>query len=204
MATAPSMVGVPPIQIEQQYQAPQPPQQQQPAAPTPAPSPERLPPSSPRRLLCEHGLSQFERVHSVPAGLVHIPNPTTQRRCLYHAVKGGNLEELRAMLASGLSPDAPEQATPMPMIPTAPGRRNALHFAVIYGNVEMVRALLEAGASVNTPDRSGWQPLHFAALNGRPTKLAITKLLLDAVRFTGHRKSSLFPMPGTFHIPTTP
>lgn len=44
----------------------------------------------------------------------------------------------------------------------------------------MVQALIQAGASVNAPDRSGWQPLHFAALNGRPTKLDITQLLLDA------------------------
>lgn len=137
------------------------------------------PPRSPRLTLA-HGLSQFERVHSVPAGLVHIPSPTTQRRCLYHAVKSGDIDELRTMIDAGLRPDAPDQATPVPAIATAPGRRNALHFAVIYGNLEMVRMLLDAGASVNAPDRSGWQPLHFAALNGRPTKLEITKLLLDA------------------------
>ena len=137
------------------------------------------PPRSPRLTLA-HGLSQFERVHSVPAGLVHIPSPNTQRRCLYHAVKSGDIDELRTMLDAGLRPDAPDQATPVPAIATAPGRRNALHFAVIYGNLEMVRMLLDAGASVNAPDRSGWQPLHFAALNGRPTKLEITKLLLDA------------------------
>lgn len=137
------------------------------------------PPRSPRLKLA-HGLSQFERVHSVPSGLVHIPSPTTQRRCLYHAAKSGDIDELRSMLDAGARPDAPDQATPLPPIPTAPGRRNALHFAVIYGNLEMVRMLLDAGASVNAPDRSGWQPLHFAALNGRPTKLEITKLLLDA------------------------
>ena len=163
MATAPS---VPPVAL--------------PSASQPSLSPS--PPQSPRspRLTLAHGLSQFERVHSVPAGLVHIPSPTTQRRCLYHAAKSGDVEELRSMLAAGLCPDAADQATPLPAIPTAPGRRNALHFAVIYGNVEMVRLLLEAGASVNTPDRSGWQPLHFAALNGRSTKIEITKLLLDA------------------------
>jgi hypothetical protein len=128
MATAPPVVGVPPIQLhldQQQQPPPPPPQPPQPqpqppqaVAPTPAPPPGQQPPSSPR-LLCSHGLSQFERVHSVPAGLVHIPSPTTQRRCLYHAAKGGDVEELRAMLASGLNPDAPDQATPMSIIPTA-------------------------------------------------------------------------------------
>eukprot|EP01043_Picozoa_sp_COSAG02_P049430 COSAG02_NODE_4963_length_4776_cov_2.041052_3_plen_235_part_00 len=171
MATVPSVLATavgavaPPAVVEQHETFPQPPSLQ--------------PPSSPRLTLA-HGLSQFERVHSVPAGLVHIPSPTTQRRCLYHAAKSGDIDELRSMLDAGLRPDAPDQATPVPAIATAPGRRNALHFAVIYGNLEMVRMLLDAGASVNAPDRSGWQPLHFAALNGRPTKLEITKLLLDA------------------------
>ena len=170
MAAAPSVLSkgagaVPPPLVEQQETS------LRPLSPQPPRSP---------RLTLSHGLSQFERVHSVPAGLVHIPSPTTQRRCLYHAVKSGDIDELRTMLDSGLLPDAPDQATPVPAIPTAPGRRNALHFAVIYGNLEMVRMLLDAGAAVNAPDRSGWQPLHFAALNGRPTKLEITQLLLDA------------------------
>ena len=161
------------------------------AAPPPiaaVPTPPAATAAASPRLVLQHGLGQFERVHALPAGLVHMPQPAAAVRCLYHAAKAGAVDEVREMLAAGVRPDAADQMTPMTLIPTQPGRRNALHFACIYGHVEIVRMLLDAGASVNSSDKFGWQPLHFAALNGRPTKLEITRLLLEA---GGNRRATV-------------
>jgi hypothetical protein len=82
----------------------------------------------------------------------------------------------RDMLDRGLDPDDTSQMTPLGVLPTQPGRRSALHFAVIYGRAEFVKALLQRGANANGSDRFGWQPLHFAALNGRPSRLEIVQV----------------------------
>ena len=74
---------------------------------------------------------------------------------LVEAVKQGNHEAVRALLARGDVVNQPE-----------PDGTTALHWAVRASDAEAVTLLLRAGAKVSAPNRYGVKPLTLAAING--------------------------------------
>lgn len=74
---------------------------------------------------------------------------------LLEAAARNDLEEVREMLNSGVSPDLFNE-----------DGLTALHQCCIDDFVEMVQCLLDAGASVNASDSELWTPLHAAATCG--------------------------------------
>jgi ankyrin repeat protein len=65
--------------------------------------------------------------------------------------------QVRALLAEGADPDAPD----------AEGR-SPLFSAVLGNSVGVLALLLESGADPNLRDNDGWTPLHFAAQESLP------------------------------------
>ena len=78
---------------------------------------------------------------------------SAQQGSLADAVRTGNIDTVRTLLAAGVNVDTPE----------ADGT-TALHWAVRERNPEMTRLLIEAGAYVRVENRYGVTPLHLAAL----------------------------------------
>jgi ankyrin repeat protein len=78
-----------------------------------------------------------------------------ERGALLAAAKHGTVDELRASLAAGASPDEAD----------ADGT-TALHWAVHRGELDSVAALLAAGAAVDAENRYGVRPAYLAAENG--------------------------------------
>ena len=72
---------------------------------------------------------------------------------LSDAVRAGNIEAVRAILADGVNVDTPE----------ADGA-TALHWAVRSGNREIAELLIDNGAYVRVENRYGVAPLYLAAL----------------------------------------
>ena len=81
------------------------------------------------------------------------------------AARDGNASDLRALLESGVPPDASNPIGQTPM-----------HFASMWGHAEAVSALLDAGADINVSNDNGKAPLFYAVKNGRK---AVVRLLLD-------------------------
>lgn len=65
------------------------------------------------------------------------------------AAGDGNIEFVRAALASGVHPNTPDGQG-----------YTAMHAAVSYGHAELLRVLLEAGGDPNITDLDGDTPLH--------------------------------------------
>lgn len=84
-------------------------------------------------------------------------------KAVARAAERGEVEALRALLASG----APADAAPE-------GSDSALCYAVMYGHLEATRLLLDAGANVNHRGAYGRTPLHYAVCVGAE----LTELLL--------------------------
>lgn len=75
----------------------------------------------------------------------------------YSAVKTGQTEEVRSLLAEGLDVNQPFGEG-----------ISALHLAVINNQEEVAEILIQSGANVNAPDATlSATPLHLAALYGR-------------------------------------
>ena len=77
----------------------------------------------------------------------------------------------------------------------APDGFTALHLAVFFGQPETARLLIEAGAKVHarTTNALDNQPLHAAvASSNAPTRLACTRLLLEAGAAVNERQSGGF------------
>ena len=85
---------------------------------------------------------------------------------MVEAVKAGDPQLVRALVAKGLDVNAPEVDGTM-----------AIHWAVRSGDASMAQVLLRAGAKADAANRYGVTPLALAALNGDP---AIVQVLLDA------------------------
>uniref|UniRef100_A0A8C3YU63 Protein phosphatase 1 regulatory subunit 16A n=1 Tax=Catagonus wagneri TaxID=51154 RepID=A0A8C3YU63_9CETA len=83
---------------------------------------------------------------------------------LLEAAARDDLEEVRQLLESGVSPDLANE-----------DGLTALHQSCIDDFREMVRQLLEAGATVNARDSECWTPLHAAATCGH---LHLVELLI--------------------------
>lgn len=73
---------------------------------------------------------------------------------LHSAAQAGDLQQVQALLASGIDANAVD------------GEGNtALHLAAFNGHLDVVKALLAAGADVNAQDAQGWTPVFKAAYN---------------------------------------
>lgn len=83
---------------------------------------------------------------------------------LLEAAARNDLEEVRQLLESGVSPDLANE-----------DGLTALHQSCIDDFREMVQQLLEAGAKVNARDSESWTPLHAAATCGH---LQLVELLV--------------------------
>ena len=90
---------------------------------------------------------------------------------LFGAIKTGDVESVRQMLAAGADVDSRdgEGATPL---------MTASH----SGNLPMVRLLIEAGAEINASDERGWTALMKAAYNAEHDRgfADIAQLLINA------------------------
>uniref|UniRef100_A0A4W5MYB2 Protein phosphatase 1 regulatory subunit 16A n=1 Tax=Hucho hucho TaxID=62062 RepID=A0A4W5MYB2_9TELE len=93
---------------------------------------------------------------------VVFPNNIT----LLEAAARNDLEEVRELLNSGVSPDLYNE-----------DGLTALHQCCIDDFVELVQCLLDAGASVNACDSELWTPLHAAATCGHT---ALVQLLVQS------------------------
>src|SRR5262245_16977882 len=81
---------------------------------------------------------------------------------LVDAVKSGNANEVRALVAQRTDVNAPQ-----------PDGTTALHWAADADNPAIVEALLRAGAQVGAVNRYGITPLWLAALNGNLTTIEL-------------------------------
>ena len=85
---------------------------------------------------------------------------------LITAVREGNVEAFKAILARGAPVSAKDQA-----------RRSALHWAALSGRSDIVDALVKSGADLEGADAAGRTPLHLAARAGAG---AVVQSLLNA------------------------
>ncbi|XP_041986897.1 protein phosphatase 1 regulatory subunit 16A isoform X2 [Aricia agestis] len=99
---------------------------------------------------------------------------------LLEAAARNDIEEVRRLLARGVTPDA-----------TNEDGLTALHQCCIDNNEAMMRLLLDNGANVNAEDSEKWTPLHAAATCGN----------LNLVRILIHRGANLLAVNGDGNMP---
>ena len=93
--------------------------------------------------------------------------PARKHPPMYRAVKRRDVALLQQMLAEGIDPNHPAEATAQALgMGQQGGRRSPLHFAGIYRLHEIMSLLLAHGAEVDLLDANGWSALHYVALNG--------------------------------------
>ena len=83
---------------------------------------------------------------------------------LHDAAKRGDLDEVKALIKSGVDPDSRnrEGATP-------------LHWAAFKGHVDVARYLLSRGASVNAVSKKGSTPLRLATTHKQEAMIRFLK-----------------------------
>eukprot|EP01064_Diplonema_japonicum_P022280 TRINITY_DN3199_c1_g1_i4.p1 TRINITY_DN3199_c1_g1~~TRINITY_DN3199_c1_g1_i4.p1 ORF type:complete len:576 (+),score=145.18 TRINITY_DN3199_c1_g1_i4:878-2605(+) len=98
---------------------------------------------------------------SIPAGGPNLTpadeegrKETERAAQLCACASGGNLDELQALLKTGINVNVVDY-----------GKRTALHIACEEGHLEIVEALIGEGADINTKDRWGTTPLKAALTN---------------------------------------
>ncbi|XP_028156009.1 protein phosphatase 1 regulatory subunit 16A [Ostrinia furnacalis] len=99
---------------------------------------------------------------------------------LLEAAARNDIEEVRRLLARGVTPDA-----------TNEDGLTALHQCCIDNNEAMMRLLLDNGANVNAEDSEKWTPLHAAATCGN----------LNLVRILIQRGANLLAVNGDGNMP---
>ncbi|XP_045495723.1 protein phosphatase 1 regulatory subunit 16A isoform X1 [Colias croceus] len=112
----------------------------------------------------------------------------SNKRCIYfsdsvmllEAAARNDIEEVRRLLARGVTPDA-----------TNEDGLTALHQCCIDNNEAMMRLLLDHGANVNAEDSEKWTPLHAAATCGN----------LNLVRILIQRGANLLAVNGDGNMP---
>jgi ankyrin repeat protein len=85
---------------------------------------------------------------------------------MIRAVRAGDMEELKSMLAKGYDVDLRNKLTGV----------TSLHMAATVNNVDMIEVLLEAGAEIDAKTKEGLTPLHLATGTNR---VEAVKLLLE-------------------------
>jgi hypothetical protein len=103
--------------------------------------------------------AQMEQKINIPpaagAGQPLSLAPIGERNALHEAVRRGDTEAVRRLLAEGADPNWTDALG-----------RTALHYAARQGYSEIVEALFERNAKVNLPDQDGFEPLHRAIQGG--------------------------------------
>lgn len=92
---------------------------------------------------------------------------------LHQAVRDGNLEQVRELIATGSEVNAAD-----------PSRRTPLHLAVWTGNVDIIKQLLLANANVMAKAQDYFLPLHFAVQ--KPLSSEVIKLLVKKDKSSLH------------------
>ena len=87
---------------------------------------------------------------------------------LHDAVRGGDAEQVRELLAAGADVNATDDDGYTP-----------LHRAVLYKAPDIARLLIEAGADVNATDDDGSPPLFYALWGGEESEEAMVRLLIE-------------------------
>jgi hypothetical protein len=112
--------------------------------------------------------------HPRPQGARPVDRPSDAT--LLRAVRAGDIDLVRALLAAGANPDAGWDAPEAALRPESTDRNSpALWDAAVNGSLEMAEALLAAGASVNRCAPGAMTVLHGALAN---RKLAVVPLLM--------------------------
>ena len=91
------------------------------------------------------------------------------RTPLMQAVRRGNADEVRALLAAGAAPNIPEWHNNTPLM-----------HACQHGYTDIVRMLLAAGADVNARDDEGWTALMGVCVSRNNPTTEIAEMLLAA------------------------
>ena len=130
-----------------------------------------------RRLAAAYNVHVFDTLHAGRAGAAKRDPRRKKNQTQIEAVVGltwaasqGDLNEVRAVLATGIAPSTADY-----------DGRTPLHLAAAEGQLEVVRYLLAAGADPQPVDRWGGTPLSDAGGNGHTQ---VAELLRQAVRDT--------------------
>ncbi len=75
---------------------------------------------------------------------------------LHTAIKSGDIDRVRTLLANGRDPNIPDTSVPS-------GSVSPLYLATVHGHLDIIQALVSAGADVDIKNAEGRTPLHYAA-----------------------------------------
>ena len=136
-----------------------------------------------RKLVAEYNVHVFDSLVA-SSGSTSKRDPRRKKNqtqteavvALTWAASQGDLNEVRALIATGVEPGTADY-----------DGRTPLHLAAAEGQLEVVRYLLEAGADPEPTDRWGGTPLSDAEVN---THAGVAELLRDAVGQTAQPSSS--------------
>lgn len=119
---------------------------------------------------------------NIASAQIQSETALTREARLEQAIKAGQLEEVRGLIADGADINQPSESGVSP-----------LHVAVINNQDDIAEVLVLAGANVNVPDAStGASPLHLSALYGR-TKIA-TLLIRKGANVNANMKFNISPL----------
>lgn len=105
---------------------------------------------------------------SRPDGIVQLAKDKAQD--LHAAIKSGDIDRVRSLLADGRDPNIPDTSVPS-------GSASPLYLAAVHGHLDIIQALVSAGADVDIKNAEGWTPLHYAAHYAAP---GMVQTLLNA------------------------
>lgn len=89
-------------------------------------------------------------------GIIGLASSPALAGPLHDAVKAGDLDEVKHLIASGADVNAPDKFHNLP-----------LYWAATRGHVAIAEELIAHGANINAKDRSGATALHVAASTGQ-------------------------------------
>ncbi|HEY7139990.1 MAG TPA: ankyrin repeat domain-containing protein [Methylomirabilota bacterium] len=170
----------------------------------PSPVTEPRPPREPRSVRLDPARAGARGVASSPEAS-RPPAPSVTRRAspmalaLLDSTEAGNLTEVRALLAAGVSPDARDKTGMAPLMVAVvndhgavaevllargadvnaadDGGVTAVMLAANNGRTALLQRLINRGAAVNARTAAGWTALTYAAWNGHA---AVVRRLLEA------------------------
>ena len=130
------------------------------ATPTPTPTPTSVPTETPTA----------------------TPTPAPEPPDLYWAIREGNRDTVRNLVAAGADVNATfrrSSSSLYGLIGSSTAGTPLIHYAARYRtNLAVIQVLLDAGANIHSKDDDGQTPLHYAASGNR--NRALIQVLLDA------------------------